>query len=572
MLSKKCKLLWGVLLIAMVFGLGTASAFAAPVSNAATLLEPVNELKNGEKYVVMIRSAALADGGNGMVALAPGSVNHTPRGVFIPGQEDRTFDLLSLCWTVELSGKTVALRCDAGYLTIDAQGVTVGPTAQYLTAELSSSSYTFSSRTDAGVNYLRYDPKTETFIPGNVGYRFTVCRVIDLPQTNEKPILTIACLSDLHVDYGIQSWKPPIRPNTIKTCEALWKEDQPDVLVTGGDLTSNNARKVWTESQWEAVKEQFRNTLGAATEKGLVLYTAGNHDYEAGESARKFFNSANYTDIMLEDNGEFVSAYYQPGLEFENLLCYRYNFNGVEFLVVNSVFEEASQVLLSAQLDWVKTQMKEIGKEATVVLTCHYPLTSIDKANGSRDAMTSVLKSYPNILYCYGHIHGNDDWIVKENTVELLKDTTSTALGASRMQHTGSILTYMGSMGFYNTTSNPGGLQSWDPKEAQAMIIYIYSDRIVFQMKNYAQNPLGEMELQPYVVARTFVESVPKSTEPDTDLTDDSGSFAETDTVSSVMQSENPFSDRTVMWVAIGGGALVVIVACVGFILLKKKK
>lgn len=60
---------------------------------------------------------------------------------------------------------------------------------------------------------------------------------------------------------------------------------------------------------------------------------------------------------------------------------------------------------------------------------------------------------------------------------------------------------FVGSMRYYNN-SHDGLIGAGTPKIVQALMVYVYPDRIELKMKNYGEKNGGEQELAPYVVPR----------------------------------------------------------------------
>ena len=178
--------------------------------------------------------------------------------------------------------------------------------------------------------------------------------------------------------------------------------------------------------------------------------------------------------------------------------------------------------------------MKAIGKDKTVFLLTHYPLEDsrgVDvpgygMSGSLYDTFTRILNKYPNTIHLYGHNHGGTETVyISEDTFERI--TSYTASGKVVRQRnaipTSFISSFMGSLSYYNYSLNPGGLTARDPQIFQALMIYVYKDRIVFQMKNYGNNFLyTNQELKPWTVLRNMEGYVDDSQDKPTDTTDTS--------------------------------------------------
>jgi predicted MPP superfamily phosphohydrolase len=113
------------------------------------------------------------------------------------------------------------------------------------------------------------------------------------PETG-KPLFTLAAISDLHTDYGIQNSAPYIRQGVLDTVARIRAEENANVLLVGGDITSSNSAS-WTKDSYDRAIGAVYEAASAATASGRVLYAVGNHDFSAGGAN---YNSGDYTDIM----------------------------------------------------------------------------------------------------------------------------------------------------------------------------------------------------------------------------------------------------------------------------------
>ena len=72
----------------------------------------------------------------------------------------------------------------------------------------------------------------------------------------EKPLFTIAAISDFHTDAGIERWDIPIRTGVLDTVDAIYFNEDADVILLGGDLTSAHMGSNWgsTDEEKKAVR------------------------------------------------------------------------------------------------------------------------------------------------------------------------------------------------------------------------------------------------------------------------------------------------------------------------------
>lgn len=326
-------------------------------------------------------------------------------------------------------------------------------------------------------------------------------------ETDENPAFTIACLSDFHADYGIQNWNYPIRESVIKTVDRIREEENADVVLAGGDLTSNNAGAGWDRARYDAVMGTLRDELSGATESGRTLYITGNHDFVAGGSE---YNSGDYSEIMKEDIGgldeseylsqdddsdESVAALTRDNDNVSMMLAYHYVIDGIDFIGINTPYSggdnHGNYVYTDSTIKWVDDKLYEIGEDKLVVIVTHYPLkgtrnTVKSMAEPYNTGLKNILVNYPKAVVLYGHDHGGP--YVSADTYERISlfDNDGTLVNDRVDANNGFTCAFMGSMSYYSNNYNPS-LTSDSPLVIQALMIYVYSDRVTFQMKNYGE-------------------------------------------------------------------------------------
>ena len=393
------------------------------------------------------------------------------------------------------------------YLNLNAGNATLSDTPQNLILIWSGGKLQITTKVEGTTYYLRFtNTNNESRWHSGTGYQssaFTVYAEVEpekpYDNTGKTPLLTVACFSDLHVDYGIQSYSLPIRPSTVNAAKYL--KDQlggADVILVGGDVVSNNGNNNWTQDKWTKTINTVYSTLSAATKNnnGRVLMVSGNHENEVGVAAGDGFHGGEYAPWMTQSVGAFKASLYfnDMGLgssKFNELLCYRYTLGKVDFIGINTPYrtQRSNGYLYPQQITWVENQLKAIGKDKTVVILCHYPVTSIETPVGvsgnSKTMMTQLLAQYPNAIYCYGHVHGGDQYQVRLSTMELVVPQGSINKLANNAYESNSwIHCHMGSMGHYKYTYQNNWLTAADSYVVQFMLISFYEDHITFQMYN----------------------------------------------------------------------------------------
>ncbi|MGI6263901.1 MAG: metallophosphoesterase [Acutalibacteraceae bacterium] len=238
----------------------------------------------------------------------------------------------------------------------------------------------------------------------------------------ETPLLTIACLSDLHNQETLLTDTPPhIRGTITQTLTKMaQEEDQVDVILIGGDVTSDS---YVSRDRVVSILEQVKAQTDALTPN--VLWVTGNHDYNAGEGSEKY-NSAPYYDLLMKDSVGALSdedAYYETYQGEKYLLAYHYRLGGFDFIGINTSHESlagglqhTNYVYTDGTFDWVEQKLAAIGADKTVFAVGHLPIAGsnslrADKGQlpASSRRMIDIFKNYPNLIYVYGHDHGGHD-------------------------------------------------------------------------------------------------------------------------------------------------------------------
>ncbi len=407
-------------------------------------------------------------------------------------------------------------------------------------------------------------------------------------------LFSVAAFADPHVDYGIQSWQTPIRQSTIDAAEYIRDLLGPvDVALVAGDMVSNNGKNTWTKALFDKVQITMFSTLAKATKEGNVLFVAGNHDNEAGINADDSWYSGDWGDIMTAQNGEFTAEYRfddrgKGKSKFNELLCYRYTLNGMEFIGINTPYraERSNGYIYVDQIEWVRKQLKEIGREKTVLLLCHYPLGYLGTAPGDsrgevEEKLKSLLQVYPNAIWVYGHHHGSDAEYAWYNTYELVRPAGNVEkLPNNAFRSSSYITAHAGSMGYYNTRFQ-WHLSELEPGINQFLRMDFYTDHITFRYYNTGAGSADDdvrflssftvmRDLSSQLGGEGWTDRPSASTDRDTSSsTDDSeGSQA----LSSSTQGEREGSFPGWGWAVVGSASVLLLAAAVLWLFLRKKK
>lgn len=266
---------------------------------------------------------------------------------------------------------------------------------------------------------------------------------------NGKPLLTIACVSDIHTQEGWlcnTGWtdeenayhKPKeikdvrVRESLEEAVKALQKENV-DVLIVGGDCQSD---ATVDEEHWREVRRLMATSLRSVKTdaKGApgvdeipVLYVNGNHEYEVastwGGNGKGYynwrhtrpFNAGEYYDFpMLSDVGTLAAEYdcfYEDAPNdallttkktMPVLAAYHYNIKGYDFVVLNCgkhLFHNANNYSYSDEsVEWVARKLQHIYADdpthtKPVFFALHIPFGDSNSVNTSEDKGMSYFDS-----------------------------------------------------------------------------------------------------------------------------------------------------------------------------------
>ena len=268
--------------------------------------------------------------------------------------------------------------------------------------------------------------------------------VVNTVFAQEKPILTIGCLSDLHSQQTLISGKVDevrLRGTVTNTLEAMKAEEDLDLIVLGGDYLSDVTIPL---ENYIRMRELLVEATRAAFPEGgktPVIYVNGNHEYEVAnfDYLPKGYNAGDYYSIpMKTDIGELPEgdAFYEiadngSAGTTRLLAAYHYVVKGFDFVVLNTgkrLFASAWDYYYSMEsVEWCEEKLAQICAEdptKTVFFLIHIPFSdsnSLSAANkgisgASADYLKEVLAKYPNLIMLYGHDHGKDSAYIRSKT------------------------------------------------------------------------------------------------------------------------------------------------------------
>lgn len=376
-----------------------------------------------------------------------------------------------LYWTVTDEEKgTVSLYSPAKgkYLNMDGEGARLSKNKQLFKIEKDGDFYRFSCEINGETFYLKACGHAESadgmiFSSAREKHYVTfalVERMRGIPaKPAGKPLLTVGTISDPHVDYGLQLFRPYLRKSIPASARAYRNRYDLDVMVTCGDNISDNGsggykyggamQGKWPREKFlktqkrmhETVQKSFRDPAKADN----ILWMTGNHDTQVGDRQPEgqHFNSGDYSAYLPKDLTSVLSAKAEEGVDVgndEHILCYEKRVNGYPFLVLCTPRyplkpkaphpDRFAPAHTMEQADWLEERLsiieKERGKDAVIFVSSHYPFYEWSfgpEKDGpdNREAfykMYSLLNRYPNLIFFYGHVHGGDGWINRTETGE----------------------------------------------------------------------------------------------------------------------------------------------------------
>lgn len=255
-------------------------------------------------------------------------------------------------------------------------------------------------------------------------------------EDKDKPLLTLACISDIHTERSLIENIDDIalRGSFTRTISIIKRDEKIDAMLLGGDCTSDATIPY---ANWEKVRTLIakRSRLAfPSTASTPVLYVTGNHDYEVAnwDNIPKPYNAGDYYSYpMKQDIGELAEseAFYEDADNGELgtitlLAAYHYVINGFDFVILNcgkNFFQNAWNYVYSEEsVKWVADKLAEIydgHPDKVVFFALHVPFADSNSIREPSKGIASspgekllkqTLSKYPNLIMLYGHDHGGD--------------------------------------------------------------------------------------------------------------------------------------------------------------------
>lgn len=267
------------------------------------------------------------------------------------------------------------------------------------------------------------------------------------PEENEPPLVTIACLSDVH---AMNSMITPqsglinditVRSSFIQTLRQMKEQENIDIIVLGGDCQSDKTIAEANAMQVRRVINNVTREVFPEDKAKNVLWVTGNHDYEVANFddipkpyvAGDFYRFPMMQDVgKLADNDLFYEEADNGTLGTQTLLAaFHYRLCGLDFIILNcgkNFWKSAWDYTYSPEsAQWVKEKLDEIYADdpnRTVFFCLHIPFPDSNSLNSGKGMNTgaayTTLKNafceHPNLIMLYGHDHGKDGAYIREKT------------------------------------------------------------------------------------------------------------------------------------------------------------
>ena len=184
-------------------------------------------------------------------------------------------------------------------------------------------------------------------------------------------------LSDSH--WGFSGPPNPQADQTLKQAVQAVNASsaKPDFIVFTGDLTHTTDDDAVRRKRMAEFK-----AIVADLKVPKVIYLPGEHDaaLDKGQAYQENFGALHQT----------------------------FDHRGIKFIALDNVSDPGASVG-DTQIDWMKSQLAKVDKDAPVVILAHRPLFDLapqwDWATTDGAKVISVLQPYKHVTVFYGHIH-----------------------------------------------------------------------------------------------------------------------------------------------------------------------
>ena len=349
----------------------------------------------------------------------------------------------------------------------------------------------------------------------------------------DKPLLTFGCMSDLHNQGPIITSDDGVMRGTIGDTidQMAYDEEKVDVIIAAGDISSNDET---TEDKLYRILDMVQAKMLELTPN--TLWVTGNHDFNAGGSR---YNSADYYYRYVEPQMGALDEFdiYTESYGGIDYVCgYHYKVNGFDFICLLNSYDKLeggkqqyNYSYSDGTIQWMDYTIEDIryyaepGEEnKPIFIVAHFPFADSNSISDPgkgiiadcEKKMKDVFTKYTDIYYLYGHDHGTDSAYIRTDTAQrvteydefgqVMNGPDNSEEEEPQFGEKSFTSLFMGSMRYY-ANSIDGWVKEANSQVVQALMVYVYYDRVEFCMKNYGTRAAEEWDLIPYVVEKQVI-------------------------------------------------------------------
>ena len=353
-----------------------------------------------------------------------------------------------------------------------------------------------------------------------------------------EKLLTGFCFTDIHNQQAMLDYPTTVRRSLVEAKRLAVEEfGLADVAIVGGDNISDYPH--WERScalpkkNFLDLKAKMHQCVSESVKDGKVLYVAGNNDMILGDIATEEnepYNTTDFYDYMDKAFGELpdgektiLKAVEKPDELYWG--AFHYVVNGIDFIGINidpnTAFNSHEGSYNNDSLIWVKNKLAEIDPEGNKCVFVVGHLSAVcyindgtlreSLINGDRELFYDVFKGHRNAFYLYGHIHGENYCYRNYSSGAVLHLDGQNMPLSQNLAETDSAgkeyaftLVHMGGLRPFNKIYfADDGLVGYGgenvkkyfpntatPTLAQYLVFEVYSDRVVFYIRNAGEHEL----------------------------------------------------------------------------------
>lgn len=347
-----------------------------------------------------------------------------------------------------------------------------------------------------------------------------------------EKILTCFCFTDIHHQQAMLDYPTTVRKSLVQANELAVQEfGLADLVIMGGDNVSDyphwNKSCALPKKNFLDIKKKLHSCVSQSTKDGKVFYVAGNNDMilgDIGTAENEPYNTTDFYDLMddafgaLPENEKLILHSKQKPAE-RYWGAFHYVVRGVDFIGINvdpnTAFDTHEGYYSDETLRWVKAKLNEIdpdGKKCVFVvghLSAIYYYNDGELCetmiNGDRNLFYDIFQGHQNTFYLYGHLHGERACYQDHSSGAILHLNARNEPLGNNLNETDSqgknyaySLVHMGGLRpfgspYFETDGvegfGGGSEQKYFPKTAtptlaQFLVLEVYSDRVVFHIRN----------------------------------------------------------------------------------------